>query len=207
METTRSPYAASPDAAPPEEPPQAWTRLAAATALAAEIHAAQLRKGTRIPYVSHLLAVAAIVLEYGGDEDHACAALLHDAIEDCGAGHEATILERFGPRVAAIVRACTDADMQPKPPWQARKEAYLAHLGHANQDALLVSATDKLHNARAIAADLRAYGGEVFTRFKAGREGTLWYYSTLAEVFPRRLPGPLAAELARAVEEMRAAAE
>lgn len=180
--------------------------MGAAAEMAARLHAGQVRKGTSIPYVSHLFAVAALVMEYGGDEDQACAALLHDAIEDCGAEHEATIREHFGPRVAAIVRACTDADVQPKPPWRARKEAYLAHLEHADRDALLVSAADKLHNARAIAADLHVHGGEVFTRFKAGREGTLWYYGALAEVFSCRLPGPLAAELARAVKEMRVAA-
>lgn len=183
-------------------PAIAPARLAAATALAVEIHAAQLRKGTRIPYVAHLLAVAAIVLEHGGDEDQACAALLHDAVEDGGAHWEAVIRDRFGPRVAAIVRACTDADVQPKPPWRARKEAYLAHLEHAGEDAMLVSAADKLHNARAIGADVRAHGQDVFTRFKAGREGTLWYYRALAEVFTRRMPGTLATELWRAVEEL-----
>ena len=108
--------------------PGQWDRLAEATALAARIHATQLRKGTSIPYVSHLLAVASIVLEQGGDEELACAALLHDAIEDGGAAWENVIAERFGPRVAGIVRACTDADTVPKPPWEARKRSYLDHL-------------------------------------------------------------------------------
>ena len=180
----------------------AWTRLGDATALAARIHAGQLRKGTTIPYVSHLLAVAAIVLEHGGDEDQACAALLHDAVEDGGAQWEPVIAEQFGPRVAAIVRACTDADTLPKPPWRARKEAYLAHLEHEGADALLVSAADKLHNARAIVADLETHGPAMFSRFNAGREGTLWYYAALSEVFSRRLPGVLARELAAAVGRM-----
>ena len=183
--------------------PARWTRLADAAALAFQIHADQLRKGTDIPYVSHLLAVAALVLEHGGDEEQACAALLHDAIEDGGAAWEAVIAGRFGSRVAGIVRACTDADTQPKPPWRARKEAYLAHLETAPPDALLVSAADKLHNARAIAADLRTHGQAVFNRFTAGREGTLWHYGALSAAFLRRLPGALPRELAAAVADMR----
>ena len=113
---------------PDHTPPLRWARLADATALALQIHADQLRKGTETPYVAHLLAVAGIVLEHGGDEDQAIAGLLHDAIEDGGAAWEPVIAERFGPRVARIVRACTDADTLPKPPWRARKEAYLVHL-------------------------------------------------------------------------------
>lgn len=187
-----------PDPAPPR-----WTRLADAAALAFRIHAAQLRKGTDIPYVSHLMAVSAVVLEHGGDEDQACAALLHDAVEDSGVAWEAVIAERFGPRVAAIVRACTDADTQPKPPWRARKEAYLQHLESEGPDALLVSAADKLHNARAIVADLRTHGPGMFSRFNAGQDGTLWYYGALAAVFARRLPGPLSRELSGAVRDMR----
>jgi (p)ppGpp synthase/HD superfamily hydrolase len=178
------------------------TRLADAFAYAARIHAAQRRKGTDIPYISHLMAVAALVLEHGGDEDLAIAALLHDAIEDCGAEHEAEIASRFGPRVAAIVRDCTDADLQPKPPWRARKEAYLARLAHKGRDALLVSAADKLHNARAIVADLRTHGPAMMSRFNGGAEGTLWYYRSLADAFARLLPGALARDLTLAVEEM-----
>lgn len=187
--------------------PVRWTRLADAAALAFQVHADQLRKGTDIPYISHLLAVAALVLEHGADEEQACAALLHDAIEDGGVAWEAVIAKRFGPRVAGIVRACTDADTQPKPPWQARKEAYLAHLETAPSDVLLVSAADKLHNARAVASDLRTHGQAVFDRFKGGREGTLWYYEALSAVFSRRLPGALSRELATAVVEMRRLAD
>ena len=182
--------------------PLRWKRLADATALALQIHADQLRKGTETPYVSHLLAVAGIVLEHGGDEDQAIAGLLHDAIEDGGAEWEPIIAERFGPRVAGIVRACTDADTLPKPPWRTRKEAYLAHLETEDRDALLVSAADKLHNARAILADLRTHGPAVFERFRAGQEGTLWYYGALAEAFARRLPGPLTDELQRTTTEL-----
>lgn len=179
-----------------------WTRLADAASLATHIHADQLRKGTDIPYVSHLLAVTAIVLEHGGDEDQACAGLLHDAIEDGGIEWEAVIQDRFGPRVAAIVRACTDADIQPKPPWRARKQAYLDHLESADADTLLVSASDKLHNARAIVSDLVTHGSAMFVRFNAGQAGTLWYYDALATVFARRLPGPLSRELTEAVGRM-----
>jgi (p)ppGpp synthase/HD superfamily hydrolase len=186
--------------------PAQWGRLTDASALAFRIHAAQRRKGTSIPYVSHLLAVAALVLEHGGDEDQACAGLLHDAIEDGGVAWEAVILEQFGPRVAGIVRACTDADTHPKPPWRARKEAYLTHLEHAEPDTLLVSAADKLHNARAIVSDLRTHGPAMFTRFNAGQAGTLWYYEALSEVFARRLPGPLVRELGDAVTQMRSLA-
>lgn len=190
-------------AMPDTAPPVRWARLSDAAALAFRVHADQLRKGTSVPYLSHLLAVASLVLEHGGDEDQACAAMLHDAVEDGGAAWEAVILERFGPRVAGIVRACTDADTRLKPPWRARKDAYLTHLEAEGPDALLVPAADKLHNARAIVSDLLAHGPAVFDRFNAGREGTLWYYEALAEVFARRLPGPLSRELADAVVRMR----
>jgi GTP pyrophosphokinase len=181
---------------------RSWHRLSEATAFALTLHADQLRKGTDIPYIAHLLSVAALVLEHGGDEDLAVAGLLHDAVEDCGAEHEAVIAERFGDRVAAVVRDCTDADTFPKPPWQARKQAYLEHLEVASGDALLVSACDKLHNARAIVSDLQTHGPVMFERFKAGQEGTLWYYRALANLFGHRLPGPLSRELIETVTTM-----
>ena len=184
------------------EPTPSWAPLAEAADLAFSLHAAQLRKGTRIPYIAHLMSVSALVMEHGGDLEQAVAAMLHDTIEDCGAQHEAEIRARFGDRVTAIVLACTDADTFPKPPWRARKEAYLAHLEETGTDALLVSACDKLHNARAIVEDLREFGPAMMARFKAGLEGTLWYYGALAEVFSRRLPGRLSQELAMAVAQM-----
>ena len=180
----------------------ALPRLQDAIAYALQAHAGQVRKGTAIPYASHLLAVCAIVQEHGGDEDLACAAMLHDTIEDCGAAHGPIIEARFGPRVVAAVRACSDTDVQPKPPWQARKEAYLAHLEHADPDTLLVSCADKLHNARAVAADLRTHGPAMLARFNAPAGGTAWYYGALAQVFTRRLPGPLAREMALAADEV-----
>ena len=170
-------------------------RLQHAIAYALAAHAGQVRKGTAIPYASHLLAVCAIVQEHGGDEGLACAAMLHDTIEDCGAAHGPAIEAQFGPRVAGVVRACSDTDLQPKPPWQARKEAYLAHLEEADADTLLVSCADKLHNARAIITDLRTLGPAMLGRFNAPPGGTSWYFQALAEVFSRRLPSPLAREL------------
>ena len=146
------------------------------------------------------------MLEHGGDEDQARAGLLYDAIEDCGAEWEQVILDRFGPRVAGIVRACVDADTLPKPPWKARKLAYLAHLEEEGPDALLVSAADKLHNARSIVADLKIHGPAMFDRFNTGRNGTVWYYGALAEVFARRLPELLSRDLVHAVAEMKALA-
>lgn len=177
-------------------------RLAEAFAFAAGAHREQMRKDTGIPYVSHLMSVCALVLEHGGDEDQALAGLLHDVIEDGGAEYEPVIRKLFGERVATIVRACTDADVQPKPPWRERKEAYIQHLREAGPDALLVSTCDKLHNARSIVADQRILGDEMFSRFNAGKEQTLWYYASLAAVFQARMPGPLADELARTVGEM-----
>ena len=170
--------------------------------MAFRLHANQVRKATAIPYVSHLMSVSALVLEHGGDEDQAIAGLLHDAIEDVGPEQEALITEEFGPRVATIVRACTDADTAPKPPWRAREEAYIAHLETASPDALLVSACDKLHNARSTVTDLRTYSPAMFDRFTGGRDGSVWYYSALSKVFSCRLPSPLSIELAEAVVVM-----
>jgi hypothetical protein len=170
-------------------------RLGQALAWADELHADQRRKGSDVPYVAHLLAVAALVLEAGGSEDEAIAALLHDAAEDQGGrALLAEIEQRFGPRVASIVEACSDS-LEPrgaaKAPWRERKEAYLAHLARERDDgALLVSLADKLANAGAILRDLRdpAVGDGVFDRFNGGREGTLWYYRALADTFARLRP-------------------
>jgi (p)ppGpp synthase/HD superfamily hydrolase len=178
-------------------------RFVAAVGEAVRLHAHQARKGNRIPYVSHLLAVAGLVLEHGGDEDQAIAALLHDGPEDQGG--EATLAsigERFGPRVAAIVSACSDTFENPKPPWQERKDAYVAHLADMGPDVWTVTLADKVHNARTIVADLRAGGEPTLARFTGGIEGTLWYYTTLAERLSVLAPGELAEELCRLVAEM-----
>src|SRR5437588_8327976 len=127
------------------------TRFEEALVFATQLHREQTRKGTRIPYIAHLLGVTSIVLEHGGNEDEAIAALLHDAIEDQGgASTREEIRRQFGDRVVEIVDGCTDTDVMPKPPWRARKEAYLAHIIEATPSVRLVSAADKLHNARAI---------------------------------------------------------
>ncbi len=186
-------------------------RLASAMAYAALIHGIQKRKGTNIPYVSHLMSVSALVMEFGGDEDQAIAGMLHDALEDCGAEHEKIIRTNYGDRVANIVRGCTDGVPDAsgrKPPWRQRKERYLEHLRGAAMDTLLVSACDKLHNARAIVADLRA-GHDVFSRFTAGKSGTLWYYDELASLFRERLgsDAAVARELTAAVEAMKSEAD
>lgn len=154
-----------------------------ALVFAADAHAGQRRKGTGIPYVAHLIGVASLVLEYGGDEEEAIAALLHDAVEDQGARMRPIIERRYGSRVLAIVEGCTDTDVQPKPPWIERKQAYVAHLAGAPASTLFVSAADKLHNARAILRDLRTEGPPVWDRFTGQRDGTLWYYRALVGAF------------------------
>ena len=178
-------------------------RFEDALVFAARLHAAQTRKGSGTPYIAHLLSVAALVLEQGGDEDLAIAALLHDAIEDQGgAATREAIRARFGDRVTAVVDGCTDADTQPKPPWRARKEAYLAHLPAAPPEVRLVSAADKLHNARAILADYRRMGEDLWPRFQGGKAGTLWYYRALVTVYRHAGSTPLVEELDRTVTEL-----
>ena len=185
-------------------------RFLLALTTAAQMHAAQRRKGSEIPYVSHLLGTCAIALEYGGDEDEAIAALLHDAIEDVQPAEAARMaVGWFGERVLAIVEGCTDADTHPKPPWRNRKEAYLAHLASADRSVLLVSAADKLHNARTIVADLHRDGDVVWSRFRVSRDESLWYYRSLVGAFrsnPAHEPALIAA-LERAVDEMELLAE
>ncbi len=168
--------------------------------MASKLHRTQTRKGTEIPYVSHLMAVAALVLEHGGNEDQAIAALLHDSAEDQGGRAVLREIEqRFGKTVAKIVEDCTDAWTEPKPDWRPRKETYLATLETKQPASLLVSLADKTHNARAILLDYKAIGGELWSRFNGGKDGTIWYYTSLAEIFARRLPGGLAREFERTV--------
>jgi (p)ppGpp synthase/HD superfamily hydrolase len=179
-------------------------RFDRALLLASELHRTQVRKESGVPYVAHLLGVCALALEHGADEDQAIAALLHDAVEDQGGMRVADrIGAAFGPRVRALVLALTDAVVVPKPPWRQRKEAYLAHLRDAPADALLVSACDKVHNARAIVEDHAVAGPSLWARFSGGRDGTLWYYRELAAVFGARGPARLAALLQELAERMR----
>ncbi len=182
-------------------------RFEDALVYSARLHAKQIRKGTTIPYVSHLLGVAGIVLEHGGNEVETIAALLHDAVEDQGgADTREEIRRRFGDAVVSIVDGCTDAEVIPKPPWKERKEQYIARLSHASPSILLVSAADKLHNARAILGDYRALGENLWDRFNGGKEGTLWYYKSLVDAFKQAAAGtalaPLIEELERVVGEI-----
>ena len=174
-----------------------------ALAYASEAHQSQKRKGTDIPYIAHLLGVASIALEHGATEEEAIAALLHDAVEDAGGKPRLEdIRRRFGQDVAMIVEGCTDADTIPKPPWRERKEAYLKHLEGAPASVRLVSASDKLHNARAILSDYHRMGDKLWSRFNGGKEGTLWYYRSLVEAFRQAGSSPLIEELDRVVSEI-----
>ncbi|MGI9254236.1 MAG: HD domain-containing protein [Thermomicrobiales bacterium] len=178
-------------------------RFEAALALAAFLHNGQVRKGTDIPYISHLLAVSAIVLEHGGSEDEAIAALLHDAVEDQGGPETLQRIERsFGRTVAEIVAANSDTDAPVKPPWKERKSAYIAHIREASPSARLVSAADKLHNARSILAEFDALNASCWSKFNAPREEILWYYRGLANAFTARSAGSLAVEFEAAVREL-----
>jgi len=178
-------------------------RFLRAFLFAAEKHAGQTRKASTIPYLAHLMGVASLALEFGGDEDMAIAALLHDVVEDCGGKPMLwEVRRRFGSRVAKIVEGCTDSVTDPKPPWRGRKETYIRHLKTADAETRLVSAADKLNNVRSILSDRREVGESVWSRFQGGREGTLWYYRALLEEFLRGKPNRLIRELELAIREL-----
>ncbi len=182
-------------------------RFRRAFLFAADKHSGQTRKASSVPYIAHLMGVSSLVLEFGGDEDMAIAALLHDVVEDCGGvAMLKEVRRRFGPRVAKIVDGCTDSDTDPKPPWRERKESYLRHLKKANGETRLVSAADKLNNVRSILSDYREVGESIWARFNGGREGTLWYYRNLLEEFLRHKPNRLIRDLELAVRELEASA-
>ena len=170
---------------------------------AAEKHRGQPRKASTSPYVAHLIGVASLVLEAGGDEDLAIAALLHDVVEDCGGAKMLKeVHRRFGKRVAEIVDGCTDAYVMPKPEWRKRKETYIHRLRNETADTRLVSAADKLNNVRSILSDYREVGESVWSRFNGGRDGTLWYYRTLRDEFLRDRPNRITRDLQLAVNEL-----
>ncbi|GAC1367509.1 MAG: HD domain-containing protein [Polyangiales bacterium] len=186
-------------------------RFADALSYAATLHNEQVRKQTAIPYVAHLLGTASIALDHGATEDEAIGALLHDAIEDQSHGGTTAeaIRAKFGPAVLAIVQGCTDAEGvagQKKPDWRPRKEEYIAHVAAKSDSTRLVSACDKLHNARAILADFRVLGDVLWTRFTGRRDGTLWYYRALVTAFRAAGADPrmprLVDELDRTVTEI-----
>jgi len=183
--------------------PKLGARFNDAFLFAAEKHASQTRKETDVPYISHLMSVAGLVLEAGGGEDQGVAALLHDVVEDCGGQPVLDeVRERFGERVAGIVQGCTDAYTIPKPPWKQRKLDYLEVLRRADDDVRLVSAADKLHNVRTILADYRREGDSVWDRFSGHRDGTLWYYRAVLEVLHQGKPNRLVDELELVVTEL-----
>ena len=178
-------------------------RFLRAFLFAAKKHSGQTRKASTIPYVAHLMGVASLVLEAGGDEELAIAALLHDVVEDCGgAPMLKQIRHDFGSRVAKVVEGCTDADTYPKPPWRERKEGYIRHLAGADADTRLVAAADKLNNVRSILSDYRTLGDSVWSRFNGGRDGTLWYYRTLRDVFLQYKANRITLDLDLAVREL-----
>ena len=187
----------------PLKPPRLGTRLQQAFRYAAAKHDGQTRKQTAVPYLSHLMAVASLVLEAGGDEDMAIAALLHDVVEDCGGMPRLCEIRRqFGARVARIVEGCTDSFAEPKPEWVERKKDYLREVRHADAETRLVSASDKLHNVRTILADYRRDGEAIWTRFSGKKEGTLWYYRALSDEYRRRNPNRNTRELEIAVTDL-----
>jgi (p)ppGpp synthase/HD superfamily hydrolase len=178
-------------------------RYEAALVMATQLHATQIRKGSNVPYVSHLLAVSSLVIEHGGTEDQAIAGLLHDAVEDQG-GVETLerIRDHFGSGVADIVDHCTDTKEEDKPDWKPRKEKYIAEVANMPATAALVSCADKLHNSRAILSDLREVGDDLWDRFTGKKDGTLWYYRSLVDAFDKAFPSRLTEELRRTVEEI-----
>jgi (p)ppGpp synthase/HD superfamily hydrolase len=178
-------------------------RFQRAFEFAADKHKNQTRKASAIPYITHLMGVTSLVLEAGGDEDLAIAALLHDVVEDCGGEKMLKeIRRRFGKRVAHIVDGCTDAYETPKPPWHERKVNYINRLKSEDADTRLVSAADKLNNIRSILSDYRALGESVWSRFNGGRDGTLWYYRTLRDEFLRNQPNRITLDFDLAVQEL-----
>lgn len=180
-------------------------RFTQALSIAAHAHEGQQRKGTGIPYITHPVAVSALVARYGGDEDQQIAALLHDVLEDGGEQYREPIREGFGNRVLSMVDACTDGVPDAagkKMPWKERKTAYLAHLSEEYEAALLVSACDKLNNLQSILLDLNETGPGVFDRFTASKDQTLWYYRELIKVFYARVPDSVYSALVRDLAEV-----
>lgn len=179
-------------------------RFECALIYAHQLHKDQVRKGTEILYFSHLLAVSSLVIESGGEEDEAIAALLHDGPEDQGGEKILNdIRNKFGDRVADIVAECSDTFEYPKPPWKERKEKYIQQLKTASESALKISCADKLHNVRSTLSDYRVIGETLWERFNGGKEGTLWYYQTLVEIYKKTsLPDNLVKEISTAVNEL-----
>lgn len=178
-------------------------RFEQALVYATRLHAAQIRKASGVPYISHLLSVTALVLEAGGDEDEAIAALLHDAVEDQGGkATRAEIYHLFGERVGTIVDNCTEFDTEIKPPWHERKQQYLEQLRQSSVATRRVALADKLHNARTLLQDYRQQGEALWSMFSAGKEGLLWFYHSLLALYREIAPSPMVEELARVISEL-----
>jgi (p)ppGpp synthase/HD superfamily hydrolase len=178
-------------------------RFEAALVYATQLHANQVRKGSNVPYISHLLSVAALVLEDGGGEDEAISALLHDAIEDQGgAKTREEIRQKFGNQVVSIVNGCTESDVTPKPPWKERKQRYIEQMRCASAEVRRVSLADKLHNARSILADWHRIGNTVWKKFKGDKDGTLWFYRSLVKVYQEAGSSYLSEEFERVVLQL-----
>ncbi len=178
------------------------SKFADALTWAAQLHSQQVRKGSGTPYIAHLLAVAALVLEHGADETEAIAALLHDAVEDQGgAATREAIRTRFGEEVVALVDWASDTDQVPKPPWRQRKEAHVARVRTAPAEAQRILAADKLHNARSLLADLDRHGSSLWSQFQGGAAGTLWYYRAMSDALCD-VPPVLSAQLVAAVQQL-----
>ena len=185
------------------EPTHLSDRFKKALHIAFEYHQHQERKGSREPYYAHLMSVSALVLENGGSENQAIAALLHDAVEDQGGLPTLEKIEaKFGVEVAEIVDGCTDAYAQPKPPWKGRKTDYLERMKSESDTILLVSLSDKVHNARSILSDLQSEGDKIWDRFTGGKAGTLWYYQSLANIFDASPFQSLSQDFRQLVEEI-----
>ena len=184
-------------------------RFAEAVAMANELHSGQFRKGTKIPYISHPLIVAGTVLQNGGDEDEAIAAVLHDTVEDCGGKPVMEkIRQRFGEKIAGLVSGCTETDVQPKPPWRERKERYIQNIKSASPSVRLISCADKLHNAASILSEYKKVGAKVWDRFKGDKSETLWFYSAMVSAL--RAAGedrPILDELEATVKALRSLGE
>jgi (p)ppGpp synthase/HD superfamily hydrolase len=184
-------------------------RFVVAVELANELHGDQIRKGTKVPYISHPLIVSGIVLQHGGGEDEAIAALLHDTVEDCGGKPVMVrIRKRFGDNIADLVDGCSETDIQPKPPWRERKDGYIESIKSANPSVRLISCADKIHNASSIISEYRKVGERVWDRFKANKTETLWFYTSIINAM--RASGenrPILDELVIVVEELKSVVE
>ncbi|CEJ48081.1 HD domain-containing protein [Umezakia ovalisporum] len=179
-------------------------KFESALVYATRLHANQTRKTGGVPYIAHLLSVTALVLEAGGTEEEAIASLLHDSIEDQGGKViRKEINDLFGETVAEIIDGCTEWDTPPKPPWKQRKQRYLQNLHHASPSVRLVSLADKLHNARSLLADWQQYGNSIWGQFKAGKEGTLWFYQELLKVYTATGSDFMTDEFSRVINNLR----